>query len=410
MSKIVPYEVLGLSSRAGGGKNHIAEKILLPLLPPKNTMVVALADHFKIDAVAKDRCPYERVFIQKDEDTRRALQYRGTEDGRLKYGEDIWIRTLEAWMRAHYERGVQRFIITDVRFPNELEWVHSLGGKVFRIVAPNRTEVRVRGEATSEKAYRAIMDHPSESAMDVVPLDMFDRVLYNDYGQEMTILNAVRDLVVEMQPRYKTVVFCDLDDTICRCHEYYSEVIDIVMNRFSITNEARSRAIANHIDNFATRYFAKDDFARALVAAVRGAIGSLSVADEGWIISQGLSVYNRPYDLIDPNIPMVLDRISRWAKLVIFTLGDRVEQTRKIIRLGLPYQVEIFHHKDANMFRHLKATYPAENYVMVGDSLARDIKPAVEAGVNMVLHIGGENFRVLDESVAQWIEGHYGDD
>ena len=59
---------------------------------------------------------------------REAMQKIGTEAGRQLFHPDLWILTLEKRLRPN-----ENYVITDVRFPNEIEWITSLGGKVFEI-------------------------------------------------------------------------------------------------------------------------------------------------------------------------------------------------------------------------------------------------------------------------------------
>jgi hypothetical protein len=59
---------------------------------------------------------------------RRALQLMGTEAGRNVFHADIWMHALER--RLNLE---QDYVITDVRFPNEIELIHKLGGVVVCI-------------------------------------------------------------------------------------------------------------------------------------------------------------------------------------------------------------------------------------------------------------------------------------
>ena len=47
--------------------NYVAENILLPMLPEKNTVVLSFADHFKVDTINKDGLKYEEVFHDKTE-------------------------------------------------------------------------------------------------------------------------------------------------------------------------------------------------------------------------------------------------------------------------------------------------------------------------------------------------------
>lgn len=59
---------------------------------------------------------------------RHAMQTLGTEWGRKHLGEDFWVKR---WMS-----GVKDYafvVVDDVRFPNEVDAVRSLGGKVIRV-------------------------------------------------------------------------------------------------------------------------------------------------------------------------------------------------------------------------------------------------------------------------------------
>jgi len=184
-------EIIGISGKIGSGKNYVAEVLLLPRLPPKPTLVMALADHFKVDACAKDGLDYDRVFVNKDEESRRILQRRGTEEGRNKYGEDIWIRTLETWIRVYGDRGIKRVIIADIRFQNEAAWIKKAGGTLIRVVAPARTHARMHTEATSDDAYARIQTHVSETDLDAYTA--FDYVVHND-DADNDVLHVLREL------------------------------------------------------------------------------------------------------------------------------------------------------------------------------------------------------------------------
>lgn len=57
------------------------------------------------------------------------LQYWGTEVCRHGFHDDIWIASLENKMR----KTKDNIVISDVRFPNEIQAIHNAGGKVIRI-------------------------------------------------------------------------------------------------------------------------------------------------------------------------------------------------------------------------------------------------------------------------------------
>lgn len=92
---------------------------------------------------------------------REVLQYWGTEIFRRQY-HDVWA---DACIRKIRKSGCRFAVITDCRFPNEVEAVQKAGGKVIkltRVVFPDDT-------------------HPSETALDPEHFDRnkFDAILHN---------------------------------------------------------------------------------------------------------------------------------------------------------------------------------------------------------------------------------------
>lgn len=165
-------DVIGISGKAGSGKDYIASTYLIPA----GYMPVSLADHFKITIAGRGLATYEEVFDTKPPHVRKLLQEEGTERGRNIYGEQVWCNTLEIFMRRIAERwGMNKFVVADVRFPNEVQWVQSLGGRVWRIEAPTRT---LLSTLTPEARL-----HISETALDA--FTGFNGVINNDPGADV---------------------------------------------------------------------------------------------------------------------------------------------------------------------------------------------------------------------------------
>jgi len=59
---------------------------------------------------------------------REALQKLGTEVGRDTFNKDFWVHKLESKI-APWEN----YVITDVRFPNEINWIHKMHGIVIHV-------------------------------------------------------------------------------------------------------------------------------------------------------------------------------------------------------------------------------------------------------------------------------------
>lgn len=167
--------LVGLSGESGSGKDTIAELYMRP----HGFIPVGFADEVKIAVVATGKATWEEVFITKPPHVRRLMQIVGTEEGRDVYGEDYWVRKLFARLRTNVLRfGSQftRYVITDARFPNEVEAIRQ-HGHVIRLLAPTR----VAGNGLTEEQ-RA---HRSERALD--GYTAYDGYLNNDPENERTV-------------------------------------------------------------------------------------------------------------------------------------------------------------------------------------------------------------------------------
>lgn len=163
-------KIIGLHGKAGSGKDFIANECL------GDYFKVALANHFKIDIVRKSIFTFDEVFNTKPSHVRHRLQQIGTEEGRDVYGPDVWCNALEAWMYLiNTSNKIDKFVIADLRFDNEAEYVKSLGGVVVRIDS-NRNR-----NGMDEKA----LQHSSEAG---IREDLIDHVIINDIGTDIESL------------------------------------------------------------------------------------------------------------------------------------------------------------------------------------------------------------------------------
>lgn len=118
---------------------------------------------------------------------RQFLQKLGTEGGRAVHPE-IWINSLYADYkcipadRAPNGWDCPNWLITDCRFPNELEAVRRKGGFAIRI---ERDDMLRLGKEDVDK-------HPSETALDNV--SDWDAVIYNNGTQEELIKQVTETL------------------------------------------------------------------------------------------------------------------------------------------------------------------------------------------------------------------------
>ena len=392
-------EIYGFAGKLGSGKNYLAEKVFSKMLEPKPAVFMCFADQIKIDGIYKKGLDRNKCWIKKDEKTRRTLQTLGTEEGRDVFGKEVWINNTKEWMIMHAFRGVKRIFITDMRFKNEFDFIKSLGGININVASPERNQQALERESEGDaEKLKVLAGHSSETDLDSGR--EFDYVIHNDFGQELAAVTQCRDIIRDIieKQKHDRVIFCDLDNTICKCNEYYTiqanKVKNIIKTNLleSIPDKVMDEMFANYVNehngsHFST-HFSLNSFSRSLVMVLQDFRKFMSpMSDDDFdkmyleVAEIGMQVYDAQYEEIPERIAE-LEELSKLGKVVIYTMGDRLEQTKKIATLGLTdYDFEIYDFKDETIYRNLKHRYPAHKYVMIGDSYARDIEPAVGVGM-----------------------------
>jgi hypothetical protein len=143
-------KIIGISGKAGSGKDHLGK-----LLRRYGYQNVGFAWPLKMAAM-DNGYTYEEVFVSKPPHVRKWLQ----EYGVSKRREDplYWIKRLNRLIHMlHSEGGIQNFVITDMRFPNEYDYVKAHNGKTIRLL---------HGDRPYPLEYSAAALHESETALD----------------------------------------------------------------------------------------------------------------------------------------------------------------------------------------------------------------------------------------------------
>jgi hypothetical protein len=96
---------------------------------------------------------------EKDEAGRALLQTLGI-GAREILGEDVWIRAVDRQIYPSDGPSPSQVVITDVRLPNEAEWIRSNGGQVWKVIR--------KGAALSTPA----SNHVSETSVDEIRPDV----------------------------------------------------------------------------------------------------------------------------------------------------------------------------------------------------------------------------------------------
>jgi hypothetical protein len=82
-------------------------------------------------------------------------------------------------MEIHKSKGIHTFLVTDVRFKNEAEYIKRMGGKIIRIEAPERNKNLI----IRQKLDPLTINHISETDLD--KYYGFDLILDNDYNSSI---------------------------------------------------------------------------------------------------------------------------------------------------------------------------------------------------------------------------------
>lgn len=133
--------IIGINGKAGSGKDTIGDRLVSCHNFKRDNLAAPLKrlveDVFVIDpAIMKDRARREQPLPNWPPWTpRKLLQYIGTEMFRSAIGEDVWVKSL--CMRIQKAEPAD-WVITDVRFPNELDGLRRVFGNNFRSIRVDR--------------------------------------------------------------------------------------------------------------------------------------------------------------------------------------------------------------------------------------------------------------------------------
>lgn len=169
--------LIGFSGKIGSGKDYVAKYIFLPFLNkelkkicscnPVRPLFLSFADPLKQECALRYNCSYDQLYNNKDLFTRKKLQEVGIEF-REKYGKMVYVNAMEMNIQLHVDRSdINVIIIPDVRFPGEMKFIQDNGGKVYRVIAKQRTHDKLFMECKGdENEMKLRSNHISETSLD----------------------------------------------------------------------------------------------------------------------------------------------------------------------------------------------------------------------------------------------------
>lgn len=91
--------------------------------------------------------------LQTNVTPRRMMQWIGTDLLRNQISDNIWLATLKLRL-SNTVTTRHNIVITDLRFPNEIDMIRNMGGTIVRVIRPDTdpSEEDLRAKHESEKA------------------------------------------------------------------------------------------------------------------------------------------------------------------------------------------------------------------------------------------------------------------
>lgn len=167
MSAPTPPLLLGLTGRAGAGKDTVAAYLeaqyaFAPIgfADPIRDMLGVLLQHVEVDgAWLCERDLKELPAPVLGLSYRALAQTLGTEWGR-SLRADLWLRIGEYRTNQRLDAG-DNVVLCDVRFPNEAAWLKAAGGVLVRVERDSVADVRAHESEQHTSALEA--DHVIEN-------------------------------------------------------------------------------------------------------------------------------------------------------------------------------------------------------------------------------------------------------
>lgn len=177
-------KIVGFAGKAGSGKDTLADFLqeIDPSLsryafaqPIKDMLLAGLG---LAPSEYDDRSKKEAVIPGLGFSYRRAAQTLGTEWGR-SLNADLWLELAKQEAESLSNARGKGLIITDVRFPNEAQWIRSAGGTVVHVIRP---------EAVTP-------DNPGHASEAGLTVEAADWTIFND--QDLAALEASAEMIYE---------------------------------------------------------------------------------------------------------------------------------------------------------------------------------------------------------------------
>lgn len=185
-----------------------------------------------------------------------------------------------------------------------------------------------------------------------------------------------------------TTVAFDADDTLWQNETFFRLTEDrfaALLADHAAPDHLMERLVAAERRNIGHYGFGVKGFTLSMIeTAIEVTEGTVPARVIAEILSAGREMLEHPIDLL-PHARAAVTALAAEMQVLLITKGDLLDQERKVAQSGLGdlfHGVEIVSHKTAATYAAVFARHGErpERAMMVGNSLASDVLPVIEAG------------------------------
>ena len=206
-------------------------------------------------------------------------------------------------------------------------------------------------------------------------------------------------------PASLKVIAFDADDTLWENEQFFAEaeqrftaLLEDFLPRHTVARELLHTEIANlPLYGYGIKAF----MLSMIETAIRISDNKIPVSVIAEAIAIGREMLDKPVVLLD-GVTEVLEKLKGRYRLVMATKGDLLDQERKLKKSNLQshfHHIEIMSEKKEDDYRKLirHLDIPAEQFLMIGNSLKSDVMPVINVGgygVHVPYHVTWEHEKI----------------
>ncbi|MDZ7678190.1 MAG: hypothetical protein U5K29_06540 [Acidimicrobiales bacterium] len=180
----------------------------------------------------------------------------------------------------------------------------------------------------------------------------------------------------------------DGDDTLWHSESFFAMTEDALaelLAPYADGGDLRARMVERERANLRLFGYGVKGFTLSMIeTAIEISGGRVAASEIQAIIDHGKALLDHPIELLD-GVDQVVGELAPHHRMVIITKGDLFHQESKVAASGLWERVagvEIVAEKDEATYQRVLDRYgtPADEFLMVGNSVRSDILPVLEIG------------------------------